>query len=170
MYNYFPNSYLNKYYYKYFFFYLQPICNLMYANELHGGSNLIHCQVGQSRAATLCIAYILWKQDGRNNLNEVLNFVQQKRSQIQPNKGFLLQLQKWDKRLKEKGSLECETQYLNDQTQSALQDIVDLTSKINSSDQAIQSPAKSNNDILNDNTTPSMEAPELVPTPQCVIS
>ena len=102
MYNYFPNSYLNKYYYKYFFFYLQPICNLMYANELHGGSNLIHCQVGQSRAATLCIAYILWKQDGRNNLKEVLNFVQQKRSQIQPNKGFLLQLEKWDKRLKGK--------------------------------------------------------------------
>lgn len=154
-----------------FLFFLQPICNLMYANELHGGSNLIHCQVGQSRAATLCIAYILWKQDGRNNLKEVLNFVQQKRPQIQPNKGFLLQLEKWDKRLKEKGSLECETQLLNDQTQSALQDIVNLTSKINSSDQAIQSP-KSNNDILNDNIIPihRMETPELVPTPQCVIS
>ena len=138
----------------------------MYANELHGGSNLIHCQVGQSRAATLCIAYILWKQDGRNNLKDVLEFVQQKRSQIQPNRGFLLQLEKWDKRLKEKGSLNCETQFLNEKTQSAIQDIVDLTSKINSSDQEIQSPT--NNDILNDNISP--EAPHLVPTPQCVIS
>ena len=138
----------------------------MYANELHGGSNLIHCQVGQSRAATLCIAYILWKQDGRNNLKDVLDFVQQKRSQIQPNRGFLLQLEKWDKRLKEKGNLDCETQFLNEKTQSAIQDIIDLTSKINSSDQEIQSPK--NNDILNDNISP--EAPHLVPTPQCVIS
>ena len=138
----------------------------MYANELHGGSNLIHCQVGQSRAATLCIAYILWKQDGRNNLKDVLNFVQQKRSQIQPNRGFLLQLEKWDKRLKEKGNLDCETQFLNEKTQSAIQDIIDLTSKINSSDKEIQSPK--NNDILNDNMP--AEAPHLVPTPQCVIS
>ena len=53
-----------------FFLILQPICDLIAANEeVNNGSTLIHCMQGRSRSASLVIAYLLWK-DGSSDVSD----------------------------------------------------------------------------------------------------
>lgn len=58
---------------------------------------LVHCMAGISRSATIVIAYIMWKFHIR--LLEAIHFVEQKRSIIHPNNGFLHQLKLWEQYL-----------------------------------------------------------------------
>ena len=55
-----------------------------------GGKILVHCKFGISRSPTFIIAYL--SRYNKQTVDEALNFVRQKRSQIKPNKGFLNQL------------------------------------------------------------------------------
>ena len=61
----------------------------------------VHCAAGQSRSATIVIAYLMWKK--KMTFDKAYNFVKQKRSSIYPNFGFRQQLQMFEKLLFENG-------------------------------------------------------------------
>ena len=60
---------------------------------------LVHCMAGASRSASIVIAYIMWKY--KRSADDALKFVQQKRSCVFPNLGFMNQLKKFESLLKE---------------------------------------------------------------------
>ena len=58
---------------------------------------LIHCIAGQSRSATIVIAFIMWKQ--KLSFEEAFNLVYEKRKIVNPNFGFIAQLKIFEKLL-----------------------------------------------------------------------
>ncbi|KAA8548591.1 hypothetical protein F0562_000275 [Nyssa sinensis] len=64
-----------------------------------GGGVLVHCFVGRSRSVTIIVAYLM-KKHGMS-LSQALEHVKSKRPQAAPNKGFMLQLQNFEKSLQE---------------------------------------------------------------------
>ena len=60
---------------------------------------LVHCAAGESRSATIVIAYLMWKK--KWTFDKAYNFVKSKRSRIYPNFGFREQLQLFEKLLLE---------------------------------------------------------------------
>lgn len=52
-----------------------------------GGKVLVHCYAGISRSATVVIAYLMSTQD--KSFREAYDFVKSKRSEINPNEGFI---------------------------------------------------------------------------------
>eukprot|EP01083_Nonionella_stella_P032009 87610_1 len=54
---------------------------------------LCHCRSGMSRSATIVISYLMKKNN--MNLDDALHFVKRRRSKVQPNGGFMQQLQKY---------------------------------------------------------------------------
>ena len=60
---------------------------------------LVHCVAGASRSATIVIAYLMWKN--QLDFKESAKFVEQVRPCINPNYGFVRQLQIFDKLLKQ---------------------------------------------------------------------
>ena len=67
--------------------------------KLNGGIMLVHCKLGISRSATFIIAFLI--KYYRFTVKSALNFVKQKRKQINPNFGFMLQLEKYEKLINE---------------------------------------------------------------------
>ncbi|XP_043696799.1 dual specificity protein phosphatase 1-like isoform X2 [Telopea speciosissima] len=65
-----------------------------------GGGVLVHCFVGRSRSVTVVVAYLMKKY--HMSLSQALELVRSKRPQAAPNSGFMLQLQNFEKSLKEK--------------------------------------------------------------------
>lgn len=63
------------------------------------GGVLVHCFAGKSRSATIVIAYLM-KKHGMS-LSEAFQLVKSKRPVISPNAGFMIQLQNYDKTLKD---------------------------------------------------------------------
>ena len=61
----------------------------------------VHCAAGESRSATIVIAYIMWKK--KLTFDKAYKFVKEKRSRIYPNFGFRQQLQMFEKLLLENG-------------------------------------------------------------------
>ena len=61
----------------------------------------VHCAAGESRSATIVIAYLMWNK--KMTFDKAYNFVKEKRSRIYPNFGFRQQLQKFEKLLFENG-------------------------------------------------------------------
>ncbi len=59
---------------------------------------LVHCWAGASRSATIIIAYIMWKN--QLGLTEAIKIIEQKRPIINPNYGFVRQLEMFEKLLK----------------------------------------------------------------------
>ena len=71
-------------------------------NFINGdGKVFVHCAAGESRSATIVIAYLMWKK--KMTFDKAYNFVKQKRSRIYPNFGFRQQLQMFEKLLFENG-------------------------------------------------------------------
>jgi protein-tyrosine phosphatase len=60
---------------------------------------LVHCVAGASRSATIVIAYLMWKN--QLDYKESAKFVEQIRPCINPNYGFVRQLQIFEKLLKQ---------------------------------------------------------------------
>eukprot|EP01111_Echinosteliopsis_oligospora_P002697 TRINITY_DN1409_c0_g1_i1.p1 TRINITY_DN1409_c0_g1~~TRINITY_DN1409_c0_g1_i1.p1 ORF type:complete len:472 (-),score=73.03 TRINITY_DN1409_c0_g1_i1:61-1455(-) len=57
------------------------------------GNVFIHCRAGVSRSGSVVCAYVMHKQGLPRD--EAIEFVRQNRSRVQPNNGFLVQLNKW---------------------------------------------------------------------------
>ena len=61
----------------------------------------VHCAAGESRSATIVIAYLMWKK--KMSFDKAYNLVKEKRSRIYPNFGFRQQLQMFEKLLFQNG-------------------------------------------------------------------
>ena len=59
----------------------------------HGGCVLVHCHSGVSRAATICMAYLIYKRNC--SVSDALSTVRLARPTAQPNEGFMRQLEKY---------------------------------------------------------------------------
>ena len=57
----------------------------------------MHCAYGASRSATLVIAYVM--HQNRWPFQKALQYVQQMREVVRPNRGFTTQLALWGKQL-----------------------------------------------------------------------
>ena len=64
-----------------------------------GNSVLVHCQMGISRSATIVSAWLI--EHLKMNAHEAIAFLREKRPQVEPNFGFVLQLQKFHKSFEE---------------------------------------------------------------------
>lgn len=63
------------------------------------GKVYVHCFAGVSRSPTIVIAYLMWKN--KSNYNDTYWMVKNRRKFISPNRGFIEQLKKFEKILKE---------------------------------------------------------------------
>ena len=61
----------------------------------------VHCAAGESRSATIVIAYLMWNK--KMTFDKAYNLVKEKRPRIYPNFGFRQQLQMFEKLLLENG-------------------------------------------------------------------
>ena len=66
-----------------------------------GHKVLVHCRAGQSRSATVVIAYVMWSL--RLPLTKAYAFVQEKRAAVSPNLGFIAQLAQLDAKMSQQG-------------------------------------------------------------------
>jgi protein tyrosine phosphatase len=64
-----------------------------------GRNVLVHCHLGVSRSSSIVIAYLMRYQN--MSLKQSIEFVKSKRECIQPNPGFMEQLEKYEKELPE---------------------------------------------------------------------
>ncbi|XP_053294139.1 dual specificity phosphatase 28 [Pleuronectes platessa] len=65
-----------------------------------GGRSVVYCKNGRSRSATICIAYLM--KHRRLNLTEALQKVKTSRHVIDPNPGFMSQLQRYEHDLRKR--------------------------------------------------------------------
>lgn len=64
------------------------------------GSVLVHCHAGISRSSTIILAYMIGELGYK--LDEALKLCQEKRSKINPNKGFIKQLEEYQEEIIQK--------------------------------------------------------------------
>ena len=80
--------------------YFDMMSDFIHFSIKKGGSVFVHCAMGVSRSPTCIIAYLI-KYHKMSSL-KAQKFVEMKRSIISPNEGFLIQLQEYEKKNKEK--------------------------------------------------------------------
>lgn len=75
------------------------ITGIKFIEECLGGNEegniLVHCASGKSRSASICIGYLMWKQN--ISFEDAKYAVKQKRGIIAPNAGFERQLKEFEK-------------------------------------------------------------------------
>lgn len=59
------------------------------------GNVLVHCMYGASRSVSLLAAYIIYKGKGQVDVKGALDFIKDKRGKINPNIGYISQLEKY---------------------------------------------------------------------------
>jgi len=79
--------------------YFRVIANLIQANAEAGGKTIIHCVLGVSRSASLCIAYFITYYN--QTVEEAIEWVRSQRFIINPNEGFRKQLKQYEHNLTE---------------------------------------------------------------------
>ncbi|KAM3604750.1 uncharacterized protein V6R79_015772 [Siganus canaliculatus] len=65
-----------------------------------GGRSVVYCKNGRSRSATVCAAYLM--KHRQLTLQQALQKVKTARHVIEPNPGFLRQLQRYEQELKDR--------------------------------------------------------------------
>ncbi|CAK6981542.1 dual specificity phosphatase 28 [Scomber scombrus] len=65
-----------------------------------GGHSVVYCKNGRSRSATICIAYLM--KHRKMTLIEAVQRVKTARHVIDPNPGFMTQLQRYEQELKKR--------------------------------------------------------------------
>ena len=69
---------------------LENLLPIIHKNLLEGKGVLCHCQMGRSRSVTIVAAYLIRYKN--MTTDEALAFIKSKRTQINPNKGYIDQL------------------------------------------------------------------------------
>ncbi|CAL8366496.1 unnamed protein product [Boreogadus saida] len=64
----------------------------------HGGRTVVYCKNGRSRSATVCVAYLL--KHRKLSLGDALQKVKTARHVIDPNPGFMAQLERYEQELR----------------------------------------------------------------------
>ena len=85
------------------YIYFDLVADKIQQVHLNGGRILVYCRAGQSRSATLCIAYFM-KYHGMN-YEDAFQFVRSRRPIIHPNIGFVRQLKEFEQKCKLKESV-----------------------------------------------------------------
>lgn len=67
-----------------------------------GGKVFVHCAMGVSRSASVVCAYLMWKS-GVGSL-DAIEWAREGRKRVQPNPGFVRQLEVWGAMVKKKGT------------------------------------------------------------------
>ena len=70
------------------------------------GKILVHCICGASRSATILASYIIYKAKGKVNVSDALKYLKQKRELVDPNPGYIKQLEKYSKIIKERAEMD----------------------------------------------------------------
>ncbi|XP_033991869.1 dual specificity phosphatase 28 [Trematomus bernacchii] len=78
---------------------------------LRGGRSLVYCKNGRSRSATVCIAYLMKHREMK--LFEAKLKVKTARYEIDPNPGFLSQLQRYEQVLKKRRTVISESFHIS---------------------------------------------------------
>ena len=78
--------------------YFEDSNDFIHKAKLSGGKILVHCFLGSSRSSTFAIAYMI-KYMGYTTMN-ALNFLKEKRPIVMPNTGFLMQLQRYENKIR----------------------------------------------------------------------
>lgn len=73
--------------------YFEPMYEFVERAKTIGARVLVHCGAGASRSATLCAAYLMRAR--HCDVDAVLKFLKEQRSQVNPNPGFLSALQQY---------------------------------------------------------------------------
>lgn len=60
-----------------------------------GGNVLVHCMYGHSRSVSILAGYIIFLSKGKVNVKDTLNYIKEKRGKINPNVGYIKQLEKY---------------------------------------------------------------------------
>lgn len=76
---------------------LEPTCAAMEAAVRKGGACLVYCKNGRSRSAAVCTAYLMRHRD--LSLERAFQMVKAARPVAEPNQGFWVQLQKYERSL-----------------------------------------------------------------------
>ncbi|PGH16453.1 hypothetical protein AJ79_01784 [Helicocarpus griseus UAMH5409] len=75
-----------------------PSTNAFIKSGLEGGGGvLVHCAMGKSRSATVCIAFLLHREPGALTPPEALEMIRKSRPLCEPNDGFMKQLELYHK-------------------------------------------------------------------------
>lgn len=78
---------------------IQKCLNYIEEATSSGGNCLIHCQLGVSRSASVCIAYAMSKSaQVPFDLDKYLEDFRKVRPKVQPNSGFMKQLREYAKK------------------------------------------------------------------------
>ena len=77
--------------------YFDETNNFIYDALQKQGNVLVHCYAGISRSTSIIIAYLM--KHNNMNFNNALNLIKEKRGNIRPNSGFILQLKAYEKEL-----------------------------------------------------------------------
>ena len=76
----------------------EALLPIIHKNILENKALLIHCQLGRSRSASIVAAYLI-RYRGMTT-EEALQFIKNKRTQINPNKGYIEQLHTFESQCK----------------------------------------------------------------------
>ena len=85
------------------YIYFDLVADKIQQVHLAGGKIMVYCRAGQSRSATLCMAYFM-KYHGLS-YDEAFQYVRERRRIVHPNIGFIRQLKEYEQKLKLKGSV-----------------------------------------------------------------
>ena len=85
------------------YIYFDLVADKIQQVHLSGGKIMVYCRAGQSRSATLCIAYFM-KYRGLS-FEEAFQFVKARRPIIHPNIGFIRQLKEFEQKCKMRDSV-----------------------------------------------------------------
>lgn len=70
----------------------------IHKEDKRGGRSVVYCKNGRSRSATVCIAYLM--KHRKLTLTDALQKVKTARHVVDPNPGFMAQLQRYEQELK----------------------------------------------------------------------
>lgn len=76
---------------------IENLLPIIHRNLVEGKSVLVNCRYGRSRSATIVAAYLIRYRN--MGVDEALDFIKNKRSQVNPNDGYIEQLRKFETNL-----------------------------------------------------------------------